>query len=69
MFGKNMKSRLSGWTGCEYLAQLRGSGEIDHLVYKFQICKIFMCLLQKNATDFADNPHCRLGKWYSEGEG
>jgi Methyl-accepting chemotaxis protein len=43
--------------------------KIDHLVYKFEIYKIFMCLSDKEASDFADHHHCRLGKWYYEGEG
>ncbi|MCE5181498.1 MAG: CZB domain-containing protein [Betaproteobacteria bacterium] len=43
--------------------------KIDHLVYKFEIYKIFMCLSHKDAGDFANHTHCRLGKWYSEGEG
>jgi predicted nucleic acid-binding Zn-ribbon protein len=43
--------------------------KIDHLVYKFEIYKVFMCLSGKNVSDFADHKHCRLGKWYYEGEG
>jgi len=43
--------------------------KIDHLVYKFEIYKVFMCLSDKQTGDFADHQHCRLGKWYFEGEG
>jgi hypothetical protein len=43
--------------------------KIDHLVYKFEIYKVFMCLSDKQTGDFADHQHCRLGKWYYEGEG
>ena len=43
--------------------------KIDHLVYKFEIYKVFMCLSQKTPSDFADHTHCRLGKWYYEGDG
>ena len=43
--------------------------KIDHLVYKFEIYKVFMCQSEKTASDFADHAHCRLGKWYYEGDG
>jgi hypothetical protein len=43
--------------------------KIDHLVFKFEIYKVFMCLSGKEAGDFADHQNCRLGKWYYAGEG
>ena len=43
--------------------------KVDHLVFKFEIYKVFMCVSDKGIGDFADHHHCRLGKWYYEGEG
>ncbi|BCB25747.1 chemotaxis protein [Sulfurimicrobium lacus] len=43
--------------------------KIDHLVYKFEVYKVFMCLSDKGVGEFADHHNCRLGKWYFEGEG
>jgi hypothetical protein len=43
--------------------------KIDHLVYKFEIYKVFMCQSEKKLADFADHTRCRLGKWYYEGGG
>jgi hypothetical protein len=43
--------------------------KIDHLVYKFEIYKVFMCQSEKKLEDFADHTRCRLGKWYYEGDG
>ncbi len=43
--------------------------KIDHLVYKFEVYKVFMCLSDKGESDFAPHTGCRLGKWYYEGEG
>lgn len=43
--------------------------KIDHLVYKFEVYKVLMSVSQKTASDFAAHTHCRLGKWYYEGEG
>lgn len=43
--------------------------KVDHLVYKFEIYQVFMHLSQKSEADFSDHNHCRLGKWYYEGDG
>jgi hypothetical protein len=43
--------------------------KVDHLVYKFEVYKIFMGLSKKTSADFASHTSCRLGKWYYEGEG
>jgi methyl-accepting chemotaxis protein len=43
--------------------------KIDHLVYKFEVYKVFMCQSEKRLEDFADHSRCRLGKWYYEGNG
>jgi hypothetical protein len=43
--------------------------KIDHLVYKFEVYKVFMCVSQKSLGDFASHTGCRLGKWYYEGDG
>jgi len=43
--------------------------KVDHLIFKFEIYKAFFGLNDKNANDLSDHTHCRLGKWYYEGEG
>ena len=43
--------------------------KIDHLVYKFELYKVFMCQSEKKIEDFTDHSRCRLGKWYYEGNG
>ncbi len=43
--------------------------KVDHLIFKFQIYEIFMGLSNKTADEFHDHSHCRLGKWYYEGDG
>ena len=45
------------------------TAKFDHLVYKFEIYKVFLGITQKRAGDFAGHTACRLGKWYYEGEG
>nr|WP_223293841.1 CZB domain-containing protein [Sideroxydans lithotrophicus] len=43
--------------------------KIDHILYKFEIYKVFMGVSDRTADDFASHTFCRLGKWYFEGEG
>jgi hypothetical protein len=43
--------------------------KVDHLIYKFDVYKIFMGVSKKPAHDFPSHTQCRLGKWYYEGEG
>ena len=53
-------------------SSLRGFIElakVDHLVFKFEVYKVFMGISDKRSGDFAAHTGCRLGKWYYEGEG
>jgi hypothetical protein len=43
--------------------------KVDHILYKFEIYKVFMGVSERNADDFAAHTACRLGKWYFEGDG
>ncbi len=43
--------------------------KIDHILYKFEIYKVFMGISDRTADSFASHTACRLGKWYFEGEG
>ncbi|MDD3483249.1 methyl-accepting chemotaxis protein [Azovibrio restrictus] len=54
------------------VAALRSFTELakmDHLVFKFEIYKVFIGVSDKKPEDFANHCMCRLGKWYYEGEG
>ncbi|MBI5007614.1 MAG: CZB domain-containing protein [Nitrosomonadales bacterium] len=43
--------------------------KIDHILYKFEIYKVFMGISDRAAESFSSHSDCRLGKWYYEGEG
>lgn len=43
--------------------------KVDHLIYKFEVYKVFMGLSQKSAREFSTHTQCRLGQWHAEGEG
>ena len=64
-----LSKRMERTFGSSALRSFIEVAKIDHLVYKFEIYKVFMCQSEKKTGDFADHTHCRLGKWYYEGEG
>ena len=43
--------------------------KVDHLIYKFEVYRIFMGLSQQSIDQFKDHTQCRLGKWYYTGIG
>jgi len=43
--------------------------KIDHILYKFEIYKVFMGISDRTAESFSSHTACRLGKWYFEGDG
>jgi len=43
--------------------------KLDHILYKLAIYKVLAGESGKSPDDFASHHHCRLGKWYFEGEG
>ena len=54
------------------VASLRGLCEVakvDHILFKFRVYRVLFDLSHDNVQDFSDHTGCRLGKWYSEGEG
>jgi len=43
--------------------------KLDHLVFKFNIYKVFMGKSNQKSSDLANHKNCRLGQWYYEGDG
>lgn len=43
--------------------------QMDHVVWKMDLYKTILGLTSKTADDFADHTQCRLGKWYTDGDG
>ena len=64
-----LSNNMEGVIAASALRSFVEVAKIDHLVFKFEVYKVFMCLSEKGLGDFADHHHCRLGKWYYEGEG
>ena len=43
--------------------------KFDHLVFKFEVYKVFLDASNKKPEELAHSKSCRLGKWYYQGEG
>jgi len=65
----DLSHKMEGAITASALRSFVELAKVDHLVYKFEVYKIFMGLSQKNVHEFSNHTECRLGKWYYEGEG
>ena len=65
----NLSHKMEGAIAASALRSFVELAKVDHLVYKFEVYKIFMGLSKKAAHEFPSHTQCRLGKWYYEGEG
>jgi regulator of replication initiation timing len=61
--------QMIGTIAASALRSFVETAKVDHLVFKMEIYKVFLGLSNKNETEFASHTHCRLGKWYYEGDG
>ncbi|PHS24358.1 MAG: chemotaxis protein [Methylophaga sp.] len=43
--------------------------KFDHIVWKYEVYRVFMGLSAKQPAELSVHTRCRLGKWYYEGEG
>lgn len=64
-----LTGQLSGTIAAVALRSFVETAKFDHLVYKFEIYKVFLGVSEKRVEDFASHTACRLGKWYYEGDG
>ncbi|WP_198264415.1 methyl-accepting chemotaxis protein [sulfur-oxidizing endosymbiont of Gigantopelta aegis] len=65
----DLSLQMEGTISASALRSFVELAKLDHLVYKFEIYKVFMGRSEKTASDFSDHTLCRLGKWYYEGDG
>ena len=65
----NLSHKMEGAIAASALRSFVELAKVDHLVYKFEVYRVFMGLSHKNTHEFANHTQCRLGKWYYEGEG
>ena len=65
----DLSQTMEGTISAAALRSFIEVAKIDHILYKFEIYKVFMGISDRTADDFASHSACRLGKWYFEGEG
>ncbi len=64
-----LSHQMEGTISAAALRSFVEVAKIDHVLYKFEIYKVFMGISERTADSFASHTACRLGKWYYEGEG
>lgn len=64
-----LSHQMEGTISAAALRSFVEVAKIDHILYKFEIYKVFMGISEREADSFAPHTDCRLGKWYFEGEG
>jgi len=64
-----LANQMEGTISAAALRSFVEVAKIDHILYKFEIYKVFMGISERRADSFASHTACRLGKWYYEGEG
>jgi len=65
----DLSHQMEGTISAAALRSFVEVAKIDHILYKFEIYKVFMGISERDADSFASHTDCRLGKWYFEGEG
>lgn len=65
----DLSNKMEGTISASALRSFVEVAKIDHVLYKFEIYKVFMGQSDRKAESFAVHTECRLGKWYYEGEG
>jgi hypothetical protein len=64
-----LSNKMEGTISAAALRSFMEVVKIDHVLYKFEIYKVFMGQSDRTADSFAVHTECRLGKWYYGGEG
>ncbi|HZW24709.1 MAG TPA: methyl-accepting chemotaxis protein [Gallionella sp.] len=64
-----LSTQMEGTISAAALRSFVEVAKIDHILYKFEIYKVFMGISDRQADSFSSHTGCRLGKWYYEGEG
>ncbi len=65
----DLSNAMEGTISAASLRSFVEVAKIDHILYKFEIYKVFMGISDRQADSFSSHTACRLGKWYYEGEG
>jgi len=64
-----LSHQMEGTISAAALRSFVEVAKIDHIIYKFEIYKVFMGISDRGTDSFAPHTQCRLGKWYFDGEG
>jgi hypothetical protein len=64
-----LSNQMEGTISAAALRSFVEVAKIDHILFKFELYKVFMGISDRTADSFSSHTDCRLGKWYFDGEG
>ena len=64
----NLSHKMEGAIAASALRSFVELAKVDHLIFKFDVYKIFMGLSQKSSAALGTHTECRLGQWYYEAQ-
>jgi predicted nucleic acid-binding Zn-ribbon protein len=65
----SLTRQMSNMIAASALRSFVETAKLDHLIFKFEIYKVFLGISEKKADEFSGHTSCRLGQWYYQGEG
>ena len=64
-----LSNQMEGTISAAALRSFVEVAKIDHVLYKFEIYRVFMGSSERQVDSFSSHTACRLGQWYYDGEG
>jgi len=64
-----LTQQMEGTISASALRSFTELAKMDHLIFKFNIYRVFMGLNDAQSIKLPNHSACRLGKWYYEGDG
>jgi len=65
----NLSNKMEQTITASALRSFVEIAKLDHIVWKFGVYRVMMNLSNTQADELSKHTHCRLGKWYFDGEG
>jgi predicted nucleic acid-binding Zn-ribbon protein len=66
---RDLTLAMTGTIAASALRSFIETAKFDHLVFRFEVYKVFLGISAREPSDFAGHTACRLGSWYYEGDG
>jgi hypothetical protein len=65
----NLSQKMEETISTSALRSFVEIAKFDHVVWKYEVYRVFMGLSEKQSSELSVHTNCRLGQWYYDGEG